>query len=200
MVDDKPPQPVIIVGAAEAGDTAPVMVNAAGEITDSNGAAILIQTGAVSTALQDGLWAPNLLIASAAGNRVPYAVGALWRPFGPITQLADGAGNPGADNELCPFNLNDFIDVIVWFKSDTVSGAAEQIMRFRTTTAVPVPVDPPWAAIVVPLAALEAMPPSTYGFRMITTVVSKNFGISAGQNGDWPINSSTTFWGFYRYI
>ena len=199
MIEDKPPIPVIVVGQAQADDTIPrQVVNAAGEVTGVYDATINSRNLITNRAMS--LISP-LACTAAGANLVGEAIFS-WIPITPVTVTADGAGEPPA-TQLVPLNAGNLIDVMIWMENDLAAGAGEYIHRFRTDPLAAVggiaAVDPVFAGVVIPTVANSVSPKHAYGHRMITTAVSNAYGIADGAIGDWPLNASVSYSGFYRY-
>ena len=194
MIEDRPPQPVIIMGADDGADAVPSIVNAAGEVTEASAAGI----AAVAGQTQRGNANQSPLTFTAAGVGL-YGTVVPWYPIVPVAVTADGAGNPPA-TEIIAAAAGQAFDIMLFWKCDTVAAAGQNIMRFREATGAPAAVVPPWAAVVVPTAAGETFPNDTYGVRVRTVNDALNFGVADGANADWPNGAICTFWGFYREI
>lgn len=193
--------PTILVGAAAVGaaDEVVRIISAAGEFTEVSGANISVNTAQTWQITRNQ---SPLSYDSAGVERMGAGVGA-WTPILPQTVTAGAGGAPPA-TALIPLAAGDLIDVMLWWTVDTVAAAGQYEHNFATDPLGAVGgvdvVDPDWTAIILPAAAGETQPGTTWGHRMITTVVASAFGIANGAAADWPNDANVIFYGFYRYL
>ena len=193
-IEDKPPIPVVIVGASSSGDTSLNLVNTSGEVTEASGATT---AGRVNTtnAYILGVRAQYPLNAKADGTSVSYTTdGPYWAPGIPVAITADGGGAVGAAVEVQPLIALHRQDC-VWTVQVSVSGLHQ--LDFIENTAA--------AAVTVP--DYHTAPPDVflvagfpYVFRLMNATAAVNLGVNAGAAGYFPNNSVMTVTPMFRDI
>ena len=169
QIVNSPPQPVIIVGANDGADAVPSIVNAAGEVTEASGAAVLANAVGINASVfraKAGL----PLVYRADGSIGSASVETPWFPAIPVAIASDGAGAVAAAVEVIAAIALHRIDAVFTVQV-SVSGLHQ--LDFIENTAAAAVTTPDYNTAPPDVFLVAGFP---YTFRLMNVVANRNLG------------------------
>jgi hypothetical protein len=124
-----------------------------------------------------------------------------WAWFDPVAVTAAADGSVAAVDIVAAGTGR--IDAALFWKSETVSGAGQHLLKFANDpTGTPTNTVPFYDTVVYPMLARHPEPRHPMGLRVCggTADVGSSLGIATLAAGSWPNNCKTVWWGFYRDV